>query len=135
MNSLQQGFDVVIAHGPNVVLAPHGAPARHFEFFIRPLENLGSGPSFDPRGRMVTAQAELALIPSPGPRDLSPPEAARSISRIVVACSFLVGGGPQVGWEGPWFHLRYGEATALDNSVILGEQAAVPEDGLKELVL
>lgn len=135
MNSLQQEFDVVIAHGPKVISAPHGAPARHFEFFVRPLENLGSGPSFDSRRLMATAQAELAIIPTAGPRYLSAAEAARHISRVAVACSFLVGGGPQVGWEGPWFHLRYGEATALSGSVVLGEQTTVLAESLENLVL
>lgn len=111
------GARSVIAPGPRIAAA-NGWADRHREFHVKPnavLADSGSEFGHGLAGR-VDYRIQAAMVFAETPRHSSHVTLKRSLIGCHLLIELISETGFSLGWEGPRWHLRYGEGMSLDGA-------------------
>lgn len=123
------GARSVIAPGPRIAAA-NGWADRHREFHVKPNAVVADSGSEFGHGLVgpVGYRVQAAMVFAQTPRHST----EATLQRRLMGCHLLIElisqAGLTLGWEGPRWHLRYGEGMSLDGACPLSAQLVTADE-------
>lgn len=117
------GARSVIAPGPRIA-AGNGWAERHREFHVKPSAVVADSGSEFGRGLVgpVGYRVQAAMVFAQTPRHSSEATLQRRLMGCHLSIELISEAGFTLGWEGPRWHLRYGEGMSLDGACPVSDQ-------------
>ena len=119
----------VIAPGPRIAAA-NGWADRHREFHVKPSAVLADSGSEFGRGLVGTVgyRIQAAMVFAQTPRHSSQATLQGSLLGCHLLMELISETGFTLGWEGPRWHLRYGEGMSLDGACPFSPELVTAEE-------
>ena len=123
------GARSVIAPGLRIAAA-NGWAERHREFHVKPNAVLADSGSQFGHGLVgpVRYRIQAAVVFAPTPRHSSQATLQRSLLGCHLLIELMSETGFTLGWEGPRWHLRYGEGMSLDGACPVSPQLVTADE-------
>lgn len=123
------GARSVMAPGPRIAGA-NGWAERHREFHVKPSTVSADSGSLFGRGLVgpIRYRIQAAMVFAQTPRHSSEAVLQRSLMGCHLLIELISEAGFTLGWEGPRWHLRYGEGMSLDGSCPVSPQLVTADE-------